>query len=279
LPGILGQVTFSQTENFDLGIRDTVMLVITTAPVEGLSVPVTIEAWVYSDDTIVSFSSGFSWNNQKMKLDSATVSPLLKASSFGMYLFYRDHLDSSNSYQYFQLGGYTLGEGLPGYFQGRRKWATYYFTINHWTNADSIVIHMLPEHEVEYAFITPGPFSPVKYQPHFEGPLSFPEFATSIDEPQTVPSSFILHQNYPNPFNPGTTIQFGLHKKDYVELAVFDILGRKVTTLVDGIVSAGEHYVYWDGATATDKILPSGIYFYRLSSTGHTITRKMLLIK
>lgn len=80
--------------------------------------------------------------------------------------------------------------------------------------------------------------------------------------------------NYPNPFNPATMITYSLKEKDHVTLVVFDILGKEVTRLVDGIQTEGEHSVNFDGSS-----LPSGMYIYQLQGTNFNISKKMLLLK
>ena len=88
-----------------------------------------------------------------------------------------------------------------------------------------------------------------------------------------------LGQNYPNPFNPRTTISFTLPKAEAVTLAVFDIEGRLVSTLVDEAASAGENAAQWDGRDELGRSVASGIYFYRLQSGTEVRTRKMVLLK
>lgn len=98
---------------------------------------------------------------------------------------------------------------------------------------------------------------------------------TSVEEiPGNVPESYQLKQNYPNPFNPSTTIEFALNKPGFVTLFVFDVLGREVKTLVNEHKEAG---VYRVSFGADD--LPSGAYYYKLTSGGFSETRRMLLVK
>lgn len=98
---------------------------------------------------------------------------------------------------------------------------------------------------------------------------------TSIEKIASgIPATFSLSQNYPNPFNPTTEIGFGLPKRAFVRLTVFDVLGREVTVLVDNELSAGSYRVGFDAAR-----LVSGVYFYRLVAGNHVITRKMLFVK
>ena len=97
--------------------------------------------------------------------------------------------------------------------------------------------------------------------------------------PYFLPQSTILRQNFPNPFNPSTTIRFELLDRDHVTLDVFDILGRKTTTLLDQICSPGPHELVWDGRTSSGGRAASGVYFYRLRTGQGTFARKMLLLK
>ena len=103
----------------------------------------------------------------------------------------------------------------------------------------------------------------------------FPEQITAVSEmPTSLPIKFELSQNYPNPFNPSTKISYTLGFKSVTRLSVYDILGREVAVLVNEIQNEGSHEV-----TFTGNNLSSGIYFYKLTSSGTTITKKMLLLK
>ena len=98
---------------------------------------------------------------------------------------------------------------------------------------------------------------------------------TSVGQDNSgYPEYAALFQNYPNPFNPTTNIEFQIPKSEFVSLKVFDVLGREVQTLVNGKMDAGVHRSQFDS-----EELPSGVYLYRLSSTGVTISKKMLLIR
>jgi hypothetical protein len=91
---------------------------------------------------------------------------------------------------------------------------------------------------------------------------------------ETVPNEFVLSQNYPNPFNPTTQIDFSCPKRSKVKLEIFDITGRRITTLIDGVIDTGSHSINFDGSNFT-----SGIYVYKLTASNVILTRKMLLIK
>jgi hypothetical protein len=88
------------------------------------------------------------------------------------------------------------------------------------------------------------------------------------------PSVFFLNQNYPNPFNAQTTINYALLKQAHLTLDIFDILGRKITTLDDGIRPAGDYETVWD---ASDQA--SGLYFCRIKTAEYSETIKLLLEK
>jgi hypothetical protein len=94
------------------------------------------------------------------------------------------------------------------------------------------------------------------------------------DDMINTPENFALAQNYPNPFNAQTTIRFYIPENSHVKLETFDLLGRRVATLVDSDLPAGAHSAIWDCSQ-----VPSGIYFYRLTNNGQTLARKMTLLK
>lgn len=99
---------------------------------------------------------------------------------------------------------------------------------------------------------------------------------TGITESLTgpVPHSFQLHQNHPNPFNPQTNIEFSIPQTSNVNLSVFDIMGRNVGTLTNGLLRVGNYRVSWNA-----EGLPSGIYFSRLQAGSTVLTRKMILLR
>lgn len=114
-----------------------------------------------------------------------------------------------------------------------------------------------------------------------DAPLGFGEEAENVCGPSGVsnlkqtPDAYALAQNYPNPFNPTTSIKYYLARKSKVTLDVFDMTGRMVQTLINGVAGKGEHTITFDGSE-----LASGIYFYRLSiSAGFMKIKKMMLVK
>ena len=107
-----------------------------------------------------------------------------------------------------------------------------------------------------------------------------PETPLSVRTPSKVqPTSYSLEQNYPNPFNPTTQIAFSIVQTERINISIFNILGQKVATLVDGEMGSGAHIVMWNGRNENGELLPSGVYFYRLSTPNFTAVKKMLLLK
>jgi hypothetical protein len=94
-----------------------------------------------------------------------------------------------------------------------------------------------------------------------------------LDDTQT-PVRYSLNQNYPNPFNPSTTIEFTLPKSEFVELKVFNILGKEVSTVVSNKLNQGNHTYQFDG-----KNLASGIYYYQLVAGEYREVKKMILLR
>jgi hypothetical protein len=89
-----------------------------------------------------------------------------------------------------------------------------------------------------------------------------------------LPASVSLHANYPNPFNAETVISFDLPEAGQVSLEVYNLMGQKIATLIDGNMPAGQHSVTWDASQYS-----SGVYFYRLAAGEKVFTRRMTLLK
>lgn len=98
--------------------------------------------------------------------------------------------------------------------------------------------------------------------------------STSSEPGSELPSALKLHQNMPNPFNPSTRIGFEIPASGRVRLVLHDRLGRRVRTLLDSSLPAGTHAIEFDAAN-----LPSGLYFYTLTTASGTLTRTMHLAK
>jgi hypothetical protein len=105
------------------------------------------------------------------------------------------------------------------------------------------------------------------------------DYQSSVAENVLNPSTFKLKQNYPNPFNPSTTINFAIASPNTVTLAIYNVNGQLVKTLVDGYHLSGAHSVIWDGMTTAGERAPTGIYYYQLRVGNVVENRKMLLMQ
>jgi hypothetical protein len=94
-----------------------------------------------------------------------------------------------------------------------------------------------------------------------------------------LPVEFALDNNYPNPFNPSTNIEYSVPRSAHVEIAIFNVTGQRVRTLVDADKAAGKYTVVWDGTNEGGGRVASGMYFYRMSAGDYVKSRKMILLK
>ncbi len=105
------------------------------------------------------------------------------------------------------------------------------------------------------------------------------ELTTANKNNGNLPTSFTLNQNYPNPFNPETAIDYVVGTSGHVELAIYNILGDKIKTLVSGYQVAGSYTIKWQADTDGGTSVASGVYFYKLTAGDYTDTKKMTLLK
>ncbi len=102
----------------------------------------------------------------------------------------------------------------------------------------------------------------------------YDEVTSIVEYPGALPDKYVLEQNYPNPFNPATTINFGIPQSEHVTLTVYNLVGQKITTLVDEELTSGEYSVTFDASR-----LPSGVYFYTISAGSFQSTKQMMYLK
>ena len=104
--------------------------------------------------------------------------------------------------------------------------------------------------------------------------------ATPVEALHIVqPKTFNLSANWPNPFNPETSLRYALPEAAQVKLEVYDMLGQKVRTLVNGLQNVGQYTVQWDARNDLGHSVASGLYFYRIEAGNFVQTRKMTLLR
>jgi hypothetical protein len=155
-------------------------------------------------------------------------------------------------------------------------------------------IYRKPSQRAEFTAINHGRLLPAHTDSYTDGDVRpgttylYRLAAVSPDGTETVSRSiearvpeqgYRLEQNFPNPFNPITTIRFYSPRGDRVRLVVYDVHGKSVATLFDGVSPGGEVELHWNGRSDAGTAAGSGVYFCRLQAAGRSITRKMLLIK
>jgi predicted esterase len=125
----------------------------------------------------------------------------------------------------------------------------------------------------EFVFRTLEPLSS-------EDVYEFQTIATSVrGNSPLIPRVLTLFQNYPNPFNPSTTIHYYLPKAEHVEISVYNLLGQKVVSLLEGKQATGMHSLTWDGRSRHGNMVGSGVYFYKIATDSQSIIKKMILIR
>jgi hypothetical protein len=187
--------------------------------------------------------------------------------------------------QRFPNGNTLICDGVHGVFlevtqSGQTVWKYVNPVINTGPLYYNDSIPQDPTHPGEYRNMV---FRVHRYSPAYQGlagrdltPGGFIElYQTGIEEEgNDLPASFELSQNYPNPFNPATVIEYHIPQNEFVELAVFDILGKEIESLVHEKQSTGVYKIRWDASN-----YPGGIYFCRIHAGDYFKTMKMVLIK
>ncbi|KAB2920947.1 MAG: T9SS type A sorting domain-containing protein [Bacteroidetes bacterium] len=147
-------------------------------------------------------------------------------------------------------------------------------SMNQWHGIGFIAGHGTTNAPQSYTFVDNSVFGTVSYrlkQVNNDGSFTY---SSAVEVTVAAPSAYALSQNHPNPFNPATTISYSLPAAGFVTLKVYDILGKEVATLVNGMQESGANKASFDASQ-----LPSGIYFARLSSGSFSSVIKMTLMK
>ncbi|MDZ7362985.1 MAG: T9SS type A sorting domain-containing protein [candidate division KSB1 bacterium] len=176
-------------------------------------------------------------------------------------------------------GRFGIALALPAgqsFAAGTREIVIVSFTVNANTTADSARIEFGGQPVVQEVVDASGNVLAATWT---AGRVRI-ETPTSVKETTgEVPSSFALKQNSPNPFNPSTTIKYELPQQVEVKLVIFDLMGRRVRTLVDQRQQSGRYAITWDGRNEQGEVVTSGVYLYQLHAGNFVQTRRMALVR
>ena len=264
-------------------------------------------AWV--EATEVSGFSGSSYMEatpdvgEVFRTDELNESPELQFevefTTTGLYNFWANMAAFSHKSNVIHVGIngelHDISSTISSIHDGKWYWTTRYhhgtknqfeitepgtYTINVWIRSDGVLFDKI--------LFTNN----YDYRPTGEGPPESPrattaplserkgsELSKGITSDEVLPTEFALEGNYPNPFNPTTTIQFDVPESSGVRLEVYDMMGRRVATLVDGSYSAGRHQVQWNATNDAGERVASGIYIYRMQAGEFESVNKMILMK
>jgi flagellar hook assembly protein FlgD len=138
-----------------------------------------------------------------------------------------------------------------------------------WISLDGRTLYFASDHDSSMAI--------------WKSDLLIDENGTSVsvkaENGNAVSKDFSLKQNYPNPFNSSTVIEYEISSKGFVELSVFDALGREIMTLAAGQEEPGKYLIDWNGKDKYNRDVPSGVYYCRMNVGQRAIARKMIVIK
>ena len=112
------------------------------------------------------------------------------------------------------------------------------------------------------------------YHASMTGTITVSASALNLDHSSVISETFQLHSNYPNPFNPTTNIEYSLLENSVVELIIYNIKGRQISTLIDDFRTAGHYLIKWDASS-----YPSGNYIVKMTSGEYVSTKKLILLK
>ena len=102
---------------------------------------------------------------------------------------------------------------------------------------------------------------------------------SSDNDTSQFPGRFSLSQNFPNPFNPTTEIKYELPNKSLVNITIYDVVGRKIKSLVNQEQISGSYSLQWDATNSVGESIPAGMYIYTIQAGKYTSTKKMVLLK
>lgn len=268
---VLGVMTVAQIQAIPDPDGPDTLRVVSTEVASAVSVAqkVVVDVTFYNDEQISAITYPMQWETT----DNVTLDSVSFVGSRVNYLATKP-VTIDNTAHNVKIGAIVFFEAyIPA---GDGLFCKLYFDIAAGTPDQVITLDTVTIAPAYYTFnTTTGATFVPKYS---VGYLTVGGVAVDDNKP-AVPASYNLSQNYPNPFNPTTIINYSLERKGNVEISIFNILGQRVVTLVDGEMEAGPHSIEWKGTDQYGGEVASGIYFYKMVTEKYTDTRKMVLMR
>ncbi len=264
----------------DSGVRDTIAVGCPVWANVDMSDTVRVPIFIYTDQSVnlVSFTFNYSCTNLLFVGAELNWPIICNPGIAGDILIYP--LPATNTYWIYVLGGEEWGTFPPIICSAptRRLFANLLFTVDDldccYPDLDTISLS-----EQKSTFFGRN----IDYKPVFvacAGQGIAINCPVDVDlEEQIIVPKLILTQNFPNPFNSGTTIEVQIDRPGPVSITIYNILGRRVRTIVDDIVGRGTQQFAWDGTDESGKSAASGVYFARVNTPSMQITRKLVLLR
>jgi hypothetical protein len=267
---LLGVSAFAQQDPNDPGMQDS--LIVGSATVDTSQRYVFIPVYAVVDDSVIFYSITLTWIVPDGDIRPGTGTQYFPPLTGWDAVYDTIVIDSSyiRFIAWADIGGGNNLPLIPDY--ERHNIFTLRFLIPSGTPPQRIIIDTMytPYFATDSASFVPA------FQPGYIDILP----VVGVDDDEIgQPNSISLAQNYPNPFNPSTEIGFALNQEGAASLAIYDILGRNIRTLLDGRHAAGGYSITWDGKNEAGSDAPSGIYLYRLTAGSYSAAKRMTLVR
>ncbi len=263
----------------DPGARDSVIIDTVNVAYMPNGGTVFVHVWFVTDDSIVWVNLPLSWTSSDgMIFPGRTVWRETFAQwddCFDSLLFDQGLL---RQIAFSDIGG---EDNPPLFTNGQRLWGMdLRFVILQGADSRQFVAIDTTNDPINGPIDFGGPYGYYSFMPAFRSGFLRYDFQVGIDgDDAEIPAEFALGRNYPNPFNPETIIEFQLPISAAVTLDVYNLLGQKIITLVSEEREAGYHFVRWEGRNESGEVMPSGVYFYRLTAGDFSDTKKMIMLR
>jgi hypothetical protein len=267
---IAGPMAWAQQDPNDPGLPDSI--IIQAADVDSGSMSTTMRIWIVTDDSVAFYNMPIAW-----RAPQGGINPNPGTTYFPPLTYWDIAFDSAVTSNNFirMIGIFDADSGAnPPLLTNEQRVNVINARFNISSNPCSQMVLLDSIYDPVNGSLMFGLADGItEFKPIFM-PDSFYVYGTGINDKPDRPDQFELLQNYPNPFNAQTTISYCLPEAGPVTLSIYNIMGQKVATLMDGTQDTGEHQTIWNAGT-----VPSGIYFYRLTTVNVTQIKRMILIR